>query len=135
MSAGRPVDTVELHRWSVDHPAEFWAAAWEHPVPSVPLVGPSMAGEGMLGTTWFPDVRLNVAERILAGDSDPTRTPGPDDVMLVDETVEAPEAEVTTDAAPAAEEAAVEDAPAAGSDAEAPADAPSEADAADEAKA
>ena len=52
-------------------------------MPSVPLVGPSMAGEGMLGTTWFPDVRLNVAERILAGDSDPTRTPGPDDVMLV----------------------------------------------------
>lgn len=65
----------------------------------------------------------------------------PDDVMLVDETVEAPEAEVTTDApAPAADEApaaeeAVADAPAAESDAEAPADAPSEADAADEAKA
>jgi len=58
----------------------------------------------------------------------------PDDVMLVDETVEAPEAEVTTDApAPAAEEA-VADAPAE-SDAEAPADAPSEADATDEAKA
>ena len=59
----------------------------------------------------------------------------PDDVMLVDETVEVPETEVTTDApAPAAEEA-VADAPAAESDAEAPADAPSEADAADEAKA
>ncbi len=82
-AVGRPVDTVELHRWSVEHPAAFWAAAWRHLVPSVPLVGPSMAGEGMLGTSWFPGVRLNVAERILAGDSDPTRTPGPDDVMLV----------------------------------------------------
>lgn len=76
----------ELHRWSVERPGEFWAALWEHLVPSVPLSGPSLVeGAHMTGATWFPEVRLNVAERILAGDSVPegAAAPGPDAPMFV----------------------------------------------------
>ena len=72
-----------MHRWSVDRPEQFWAAAWRYLVPSVPLSGPALEGGGLLDTTWFPGLRFNVAERILAGDSDPGRVPGADDVMFV----------------------------------------------------
>ncbi len=82
-AAGHRVDSTELHRWSVDRPEQFWAAAWRYLVPSVPLSGPALEGGGLLDTTWFPGLRLNVAERILAGDSDPGRVPGADDVMFV----------------------------------------------------
>jgi acetoacetyl-CoA synthetase len=79
----RPLDYPTLHRWSVEEPEDFWSAVWAHLLPAVPRSGPALVGGGMLDTTWFPDERLNVAERILAGDADPDRVPGPDDVMLV----------------------------------------------------
>jgi acetoacetyl-CoA synthetase len=80
---GRAPDYVDLHRWSVNELDEFWSAAWAHLVPSVRLEGPAVEhAHELLGATWFPGVRLNVAERILAGDS--TGAPaGPGDVMLV----------------------------------------------------
>ena len=80
---GRAVDYPALHRWSVDDAEAFWSAAWSFLVPSVPLAGPALRGAGLLDATWFPDVRLNVAERILAGDSDPGRVPSADDVVFV----------------------------------------------------
>ena len=84
-SLGRDVAYPELHRWSVESPREFWAAAWNDLVPSVPLTGPAVIdADYMLGARWFPEVRLNVAERILAGDSDPAAVPADDDVMLVE---------------------------------------------------
>jgi len=83
-SVGRDVSYPQLHRWSVESPEEFWSAAWAHLVPSVPLTGPAVVGaDDMLGARWFPELRLNVAERILAGDSDPASVPAADDVMLV----------------------------------------------------
>lgn len=80
---GRPLEYPALHRWSVDEPEDFWSAAWEHLLPAVPRTGPALTGGSMLDTHWFPEQRLNVAERILAGDADRSRVPGPDDVMLV----------------------------------------------------
>jgi acetoacetyl-CoA synthetase len=78
-----PLDGVALHRWSVDEPEEFWSAAWEHLLPAVPRTGPALSGGAMFDTSWFPEQRLNVAERILAGDADRSRVPGAEDVMLV----------------------------------------------------
>ena len=63
----------DLHRWSVDHPGDFWRAAWDHlgvvgdpgdrPIQSV--------GDHPTGTRFFPDGYLNFAENLLAhaGDS------------------------------------------------------------------
>jgi acetoacetyl-CoA synthetase len=82
-SLGRPLDTAELHRWSVDEPDAFWSAAWEHLLPAVPRVGPALDGDDSWSARWFPQQRLNVAERILAGDADPARRPTDDAVMLV----------------------------------------------------
>jgi acetoacetyl-CoA synthetase len=82
-SVGRPFDTAELHRWSVTAPDAFWSAAWRNLLPSVPRQGPAVDGEDPWSPQWFPEQRLNVAERILAGDADPTRRADPDDVMLV----------------------------------------------------
>jgi acetoacetyl-CoA synthetase len=80
---GREVDYPLLHRWSVEDADAFWSAAWLFLVPSVPLDGPALRSTGLLDATWFPEVRLNVAERILAGDSDPEHVPADDDVMFV----------------------------------------------------
>ena len=83
-AVGREVAYPELHRWSVESPQQFWAAAWTHLVPSVALTGPAVIdADEMLGASWYPEVRLNVAERILAGDSDPAAVPADDDPMLV----------------------------------------------------
>ncbi|MHB1137950.1 MAG: acetoacetate--CoA ligase [Microthrixaceae bacterium] len=67
-------DYVGLHEWSITDSEAFWSAAWAELVPSVPLVGPAVEGarDGMLGARWFPEIRMNVAERILAGDADGT---------------------------------------------------------------
>ncbi len=83
IASGRDVDYPALHRWSVDDAEAFWSAAWSFLVPSVPLEGPALRATDLLDTTWFPQVRLNVAERILAGDSDLEQAPGGDDVMFV----------------------------------------------------
>ena len=60
----------DLQRISTDEPERFWAELWAELMSSVPLVGPALGHDAsMQDATWFPDVRLNVAERILAGDS------------------------------------------------------------------
>jgi acetoacetyl-CoA synthetase len=82
-AAGRELDYPGLHRWSVDDAGSFWSAAWSFLVPSVPSAGPALRSTGLLDATWFPEVRCNVAERILAGDSDPEHVPGDDDVMFL----------------------------------------------------
>ncbi len=88
-SIGFPTDYVELHRWSIAEPEAFWSAAWDHLVPAVPRAAEAVvAGTGSASTDpfdvrWFPGTTLNVAERILAGDSDPSHLPDPDDDFLV----------------------------------------------------
>lgn len=77
-------DYESMHRWSVAEPSAFWAEAWNEMVPAVPLVGDAVVASAvMTRTRWFPDVRFNVAERILAGDSDPSQFPGAEDPMLI----------------------------------------------------
>ena len=56
-----------LHRWSVDDPAAFWAAAWDF----CGVVGERgervvEVGASLPDTRFFPDARLNVAESFLA---------------------------------------------------------------------
>ena len=78
---GRAItDSVDLHRWSVDEPEAFWSTLFAFALPT--LDGDErvmVAGDGLGATRWFPDVRLNVAELILAGA--PASTD--DDVLLV----------------------------------------------------
>jgi acetoacetyl-CoA synthetase len=81
-------DYPALHRWSVGDLDAFWRAAWSFLVPGVELTGPALRrGAHMTDTAWFPKVRLNVAERILVGDSVSgtagSAPPGPDAPMLV----------------------------------------------------
>src|SRR3954463_15520831 len=53
-----------LWRWSIDDLEGFWGAIWdffqlgERP-------GRVLASREMPGATWFPDVRVNYAERVL----------------------------------------------------------------------
>ena len=56
----------ELWRWSVDRPADFWAALWDF----CGVVGERGAGVledagEILGARWFPEARLNYAENLL----------------------------------------------------------------------
>ncbi len=80
-------DTTALHRWSVDEPGPFWGllaerllgpgvggSEWGGSVLGPTPVGPS--GVAIAGARWFPDVELNVAERLLGVGS-------ADDLLLV----------------------------------------------------
>ncbi len=60
-------DYPELHRWSVEHLADFWGLVWDD--------AGVIASEGYTqvmgpprfpGTEWFPGARLNFAENLLA---------------------------------------------------------------------
>jgi len=55
-----------LYQWSVDHPAEFWTAVWDH----CGVIGQRGRRalenpEQMPGARWFPDAKLNYAENLL----------------------------------------------------------------------
>ena len=56
-----------LHRWSVNHPARFWAAVWSF----CEIIGERGSNSvvenrnAMPGARWFPDARLNFAENLL----------------------------------------------------------------------
>ncbi|MEV8511291.1 acetoacetate--CoA ligase [Dactylosporangium sp. NPDC051484] len=59
-------DYAALWQWSVDRPAEFWRAIWEH-FEIVAQVEPAdvLADVSMPGAQWFPGARLNYAENVL----------------------------------------------------------------------
>ena len=63
-------DFRQLHAWSVAHPDVFWREAWD----DLGIVGDPgdvvVEGEGLLGTRFFPQARLNVVDTLLAGDPD-----------------------------------------------------------------
>ena len=68
---GAPADGYQqLWQWSVDHPARFWRALWEH-FDVRAEVGPGAGDEAVLadasmpGAAWFPGVRLNYVDQIL----------------------------------------------------------------------
>ena len=55
-----------LHRWSVEEPAAFWAAAWDE----LGVIGDRGTrviepADDLWATRFFPDARLNVAENLL----------------------------------------------------------------------
>jgi len=75
-------DYQALHRWSLDAPADFWAAVWrfgavrgrghgadadaDQPWDDVLVGGSRMAPpDPVLGPRWFPGARLNFAEHLL----------------------------------------------------------------------
>ncbi len=61
-------DTTALHRWSVEHPGEFWSAVWD----DLGVIGEkgSIAfepGPDIRSARFFPEARLNFAENLLDG--------------------------------------------------------------------
>jgi len=69
---GVPFEPYEhLHRWSIENPGEFWSGVWDFA---------DIAGEkgetayvrpengGMLGSKWFPEAKVNLAENLLRGE-------------------------------------------------------------------
>src|SRR5688500_7520714 len=68
---GLPEDYDALWRWSVEDVERFWGTIWDHyevGERSGPVLDP--AHRGMPGTRWFPETRLNFAERLFR-DRDP----------------------------------------------------------------
>jgi acetoacetyl-CoA synthetase len=70
---------ADWHRWSIDHPAEFWSALWpfvgvREPTGACALPsGPTVVGADRMappdtarGPRWFPDARVNVVDTYLA---------------------------------------------------------------------
>jgi acetoacetyl-CoA synthetase len=59
-------DYAELHRWSVEHSADFWELVWKYGgVRGEPGLRRLINGERMPGATWFPEARLNFADNLL----------------------------------------------------------------------
>ena len=66
---GLPEDYAALHRWSVEHLDEFWAAIWdEYGVQGT--YEAVLASREMPGAEWFPGARVNYAAHILQGKDD-----------------------------------------------------------------
>jgi acetoacetyl-CoA synthetase len=59
-------DYAELHRWSIEHSADFWALLWQFAeVRGTQGKLRLIDGDRMPGAQWFPDARLNFAENLL----------------------------------------------------------------------
>ncbi len=56
-----------LHRWSVEHPEQFWDAMWEFARVVADTKGDAVLEDAqrMPGARWFPQARLNYAENLL----------------------------------------------------------------------
>ncbi len=71
--ADLPADYAAIHRWSVEHAADFWSQLWDF----AEVRGQKGArilvdGERMPGAHWFPEARLNYAENLLRRRDDGT---------------------------------------------------------------
>jgi len=63
----------DLHRYSIEHPAEFWRTLWEFcEVVGYPGSRVVTDIDKMPGAKWFPDARLNFAENLLRYRDDQT---------------------------------------------------------------
>ena len=59
-------DYASLHAWSVADP-QFWTAVWDHLDLAADHGGaPALADDRMPGAVWFPGVRLNYVDQVLA---------------------------------------------------------------------
>jgi len=59
-------DYRDLHRYSIEHPAEFWRAVWDF-CAVIGYAGSTVVTDldKMPGARWFPSARLNFAENLL----------------------------------------------------------------------
>jgi acetoacetyl-CoA synthetase len=56
----------DLHRYSIENPAEFWRAVWDFcGIVGTPGTRPVEHLDRMPGARWFPEARLNYAENLL----------------------------------------------------------------------
>lgn len=57
----------DLHSWSIEHPEAFWSSIWDYCGVIARHKGPisKRSSADMLGTSWFPEGRLNFAENLL----------------------------------------------------------------------
>lgn len=59
-------DFSTLHRWSIEHPEQFWVSVWEFCGVRGEMGGTVLVdGDRMPGAQWFPEARLNFAENLL----------------------------------------------------------------------
>jgi acetoacetyl-CoA synthetase len=66
-------DYHDLHRYSVEHPVEFWHTLWEFcEVVGYPGTTVVSDFDRMPGASWFPAARLNFAENLLRYRDDQT---------------------------------------------------------------
>lgn len=56
---------AELHSWSLQEPDAFWDSVWRFTQIRGHREGPAVSGEGLRGTQYFPDSRLNFARNLL----------------------------------------------------------------------
>jgi acetoacetyl-CoA synthetase len=57
---------AELHRWSIEHSADFWNAVWDFSAVRGEKGGEVVVdATRMPGAKWFPQARLNYAENVL----------------------------------------------------------------------
>ncbi|MEW6514803.1 MAG: acetoacetate--CoA ligase [Pseudomonadota bacterium] len=71
--ANLPADYAAIHRWSIEHPADFWSLLWDF----AEVRGKKgqcilVDGDRMPGARWFPDARLNYAQNLLRRRDDGT---------------------------------------------------------------
>lgn len=70
---GLEFDTYQqLHRWSVDHPSQFWAQIWDYGQVRASRTWDSVIVESdeFYNTQWFSGSRLNFAENLLRNRND-----------------------------------------------------------------
>jgi len=66
-------DYAGLHRWSIEHPEEFWVSVWEFGEVRGEMGGKVVVdGDRMPGAKWFPEARLNFAQNLLRSRDDGT---------------------------------------------------------------
>ncbi len=59
-------DYADLHRWSIEHPEEFWVSVWEFGEVRGEMGDTVVVdADWMPGARWFPEARLNFAQNLL----------------------------------------------------------------------
>ena len=66
LQAEKGLDYWALHRWSIEHPGDFWSKAWD----DLGLIGDKgdiyfQNSERFIDAKFFPNGRINVAENLL----------------------------------------------------------------------
>lgn len=75
-----------VHRWSIEHLADFWTSVWEFfgLRGGEPPIGAVLADEVMPGAQWFPETMINFAEEALRDVSGGAETA----LIVLDESLE-----------------------------------------------